>query len=123
MKSLILAIFLTGCGTIIPHPIPSTHASISETGKPDSGVIGLVPGGWHITASAADRYNALIAAYGHDPEFLPPLVPMQGVTIKPDGTIILDREGMRRFALLAAWHRMGRPVVKPTLIERVKAAL
>jgi hypothetical protein len=141
--SLMLLLCVTAC-TITPKPVESHHISIGLSGKPDSGLIAIVPAavvpavqtsglpqpaaapiapapatGYQIDARARDRYNALASLYGRDPHFAPSLVPDQGITVDAAGVIILDREGMRRFLLLSEWHRMGRLPPKRPLLERL----
>ncbi len=114
----LLVLLLPAC-TIVPAPVISHHISISETGKPDSGIVSASLTGYPIEPSALARYNDLIATYGRDPHWHPPLVPDQGVTRDATG-IRLDREAMRRFLLLSEWARMGRlPPKKPGWLGRL----
>lgn len=115
---LFLCLF-AGC-TIIPKPVAPFVASIGQSGTADSGIVARVAGGYEIDARLRDRYNALIVRYGAEPAFQPPLVADDGVTVKADGRIVLDREGMRRLALMNGWRRAGRlPTPKPGLIQRL----
>lgn len=117
---LLLVCLLAGC-TIAPKPVASHVASIGQSGQADSGIIARLPGGqgYRIDAHLRDRYNALIARYGAEPAFQPALIPDQGIT-QSDGAITLDREGMRRLALMNGWRREGRiPTPKPGLLQRL----
>ena len=72
MLILALALF-TGCVSQTVRPVDIKPKAASFDGnKQDSGLIAVTPTGALVTAHARDRYNALIAVYGQDKEFLPP---------------------------------------------------
>ena len=117
MLILALALF-TGCVSQTVRPVDIKPKAASFDGnKQDSGLIAVTPTGALVTAHARDRYNALIAVYGQDKEFLPPLVPDQGVSSAPQDTVaatgrgplfVLDHAAVVNFAKMNRWHRMGR---------------
>lgn len=117
---ILLCLIFAGC-TIIPKPVVSSHASIGQNGQANSDVVSASNAGYEIDQHGLDRYNALIDLYGKDPEFQPSLIHDQGIS-RVGSTIMLDREGMRRFLLLNEWRRMGRiPPPKPLLRRLLRA--
>jgi hypothetical protein len=116
---LILCLALAGCisQTIRPTDIAPTSASFDGNVK-DSGIIAVTPTGTLVTSHARDRYNGLIAVYGSDKEFVPALVPDQGVKPAPLEAVVaanrgplfvLDQQAVVNFAKMNRWRRMGKP--------------
>lgn len=117
---LILAlVMLVGCvsQTIRPGDVRPAQASFDGTHQ-DSGVISVTQAGALVTSRVRDRYNGLIAHYGTDKAFVPPLVPDRGVQPASSELVarhgrgslfILDHEAVVNFALMNRWRRMGKP--------------
>lgn len=134
---LLCFVLVIGC-TIAPHAVVSHHKSIGLSGKEDSGIVRLVtpvpvspaPGritpvpmatGYIVDADFVRRYNDLIAAYGSQPPFHPPLVAGERVSTGADGTLTISRQGMRNFLLMNGWSQSGTPssTPKPSLFKRL----
>jgi len=122
--SLLVNDVLVSCSTktVIPVVIKDTKPSF-DGNKQDSGLISVSDAGAIVTQRFVDRYNALIGAYGDEPEFLPPLVENQGVVPAPAaeqernadrGQIYLMEKGtLVHFIRMNQWRKAGRePTVK-----------
>jgi hypothetical protein len=106
---LLLLATVPAC-TVTPEPVVATQASYDGAEK-NSGVIASAPGGYIITTSARDRYNALISRYGK--EQLPPVKTDFGLTRYVDGqNYFLTKEGMVLFINFSDRYRSETPVPK-----------
>ena len=113
-----------GCvsNTIRPIAAPSHQASYDGS-RQDSGIIGFVPGGALVTSHFRDRYNSMIAKYGHEPRFTPPLVADRGVTPATPAQqaahtdrgplFVFTDEALGDFILMNDWRREGRLPTAP----------
>lgn len=100
-------LFLPGCtGTIAPKAAPPPAQASFDGNTKDSGFLGFfADGSGHITPHARDRYNALIALYGHDTTV--PLRTDAGIAKLADGTFQIDAEHLAAFLTMAEKKRSG----------------
>lgn len=98
---------VVGCSTV--------HQQAVEAHEPANYVrpFRLSSGEYLVDDAFRDRYNALIAVYGHKklengaPVFLPPLEKDAGVRANGFGHWIMTREAMENMALLSDMKRRG----------------
>lgn len=107
----LVTVALGGCAlTVTPTLNRPASASYSGAAR-NSGVVGIVKGGFIVDAATRDRYNALIARFGKgvaEYPFLPPLPSDFGITPQSDGTFLLSPEGEVRFGLMNRWAHSGK---------------
>lgn len=137
--SFLLPLFFMGCitETIRPSAPVVQQASFDGT-KQDSGLITLTPKGAVVTAHYRERFNSLVATYGAERDFKPPLVADQGVTPAPaDVTaaypdrgdlFLMADQSVAQMAKMTRWKKMGRvpasqAPVKPGVVARVVDAV
>jgi hypothetical protein len=106
------ALLLSGCSTVVQQQVQAQAASWDGNAQ-NSGVLGVVDGGYHVTAKFVARYNGLVKVYGHStlkdksPIFTPPLEQGAGLTLLPDGTYTIDKEHMADMVVLSKLNRQG----------------
>ncbi len=110
---LLSSLLLAGCaGTITPvHTAPQVASF--DGSEVNSGIISFTNGAagraaW-VTPHLADRYAALMAAYGL--AWFPPVQPGDGLTLLPDGTCLLDKQHLAYFLIANQWRKEGKPAV------------
>ncbi len=95
-----------GPKTIITERIVDSQPSWDNNVQ-NSGILGTVEGGFQITQSALDRYNALIAIYG--PSSVPNAVKDYGISYRGD-MIVISPEALVYWMVINGQHKNG---IKP----------
>ena len=60
---LAIAAGLVACSSVAPAPVVASQPSASDTGKPDSGVVGVSNGQFVVTPDFRDDYLSLLGIY------------------------------------------------------------
>ncbi len=97
-----------GCFTSTVKPkVVEAQEIAYDNGVQNAGVLGLDDTGAIITPTKREEYNALIALYGKDPKFLPPLRKDDGVVVKGSNFHITN-EALINFTEMKSWQRSGK---------------
>lgn len=110
MRTLFLALALafaaSGCGTVHQGAVESRSAGFYTPPV-------AIAGGYRVDDAFRDRYNALVATYGHKklengaPVFTPPLERDDGVTPLSAGQWKMTLQAMENMVLLSDMRRRG----------------
>jgi hypothetical protein len=100
---MLIVLIMVGC-TVIPKPIKTRTASMSETGQMDSGYLGSLPDRSGIfTSNAVKRYNLLARDFGD--KVFPPVIPGDGVSVFTNGTFRIDAYHRVKFGEMNLLYR------------------
>jgi hypothetical protein len=116
---LAISVCVTSCATktVIPAVVENTQPSF-DGNKQDSGLISISIAGAIVTEGFVARYEALIATYGSEPEFLPPVTARQGISDAPPAdqeanrdrgrVYLMTNQALANFIKMNQWKKMGR---------------
>jgi len=92
---------LVGCVTTqIPTPAPTPEVASYDGSTQNSGILGIVDGGYIVTPNFLKKYAELVSKYGS--KFTPAIQPMDGVIGQN-----IDKEHMIKYLVMMQWQRSG----------------
>lgn len=94
-------IFMVGCVTTqIPTAAPTPKQASYDGSTQNSGIIGVVDGGYIVTPNFLKKYDELVSKYGS--RFTPAIQTRDGVIGQN-----IDKEHMIKYLVMMQWQRSG----------------